>query len=191
MEEFKLTAREVLGTYLDATMGMGELARGYMRFDVDRLDELQRSGVSITPEAFNPLTVYVAGPPGTESREVHQTTLHDLIHRNAPGGRNWFFLGGMCAVAIWEDHYRARLAASLRCEPSELVHDAFGELRHLRRSIIHGRGIALPEVGYAKILQRFKPGEPVLLEYEDVRTLVEAVCRAADDLLAKHAVTNG
>jgi hypothetical protein len=180
-EEYSSVVSDLLGTYLDLTMASGELATGYMEWDKQRLEELHKSD-RLTPETFNLIFSYKGGSREEgEADDLHTTTLHDLIERNTPGGRNFEFLAAMFVVTIyhfWDDHYRGRLASALGKSRDELTHDVFGELRHLRRSIIHSRGRAVPEAKRARILRPFEPGEAVRLEYEDVRQIASEVTRA-------------
>ncbi len=53
-EEYCFVVDQIHGMYLDASMGMGELARGYMQYDADRLQQLREAGQQRTPEIFNP-----------------------------------------------------------------------------------------------------------------------------------------
>jgi len=181
-EEYSTVVRDLLGTYLDVTMASGELAKRYMEWDQQRLAELYKSG-GLTPDTFNPTVTYTGGPKEAgSSNHLHTTTLHDLIERNTPGGRNFEFLGAMFVVVtyqFWEDHYRGLLASALGKAPNELTHEVFGELRHLRQSIIHRRGRAVPEARRARILRSFEPGEAVRLEYGDVRHIASEVINAA------------
>ena len=175
-EEYCFVVDQIHGMYLDASMGMGELARGYMQYDADRLQQLREAGQQLTPEIFNPGLVYSGTVRGMLA-ELHSTSLHHLINRNAPGGANWIFLANMCVVSMyqyWDDHYRKRIAEALGKALNELTHDTFGELRHLRRSIIHNRGRAVPEAANAKILKPFEASELVMLEPQDLHDLADS-----------------
>jgi hypothetical protein len=175
---------QVHGIFLDATMAMGQLAQRYMQYDINRLEQLRERG-DLTPKLFNPELVYHGEVKGNPA-ELHSTHLHDLINRNVLGGNNWIFLGQMCVVAIyqfWEDHYRQHLARALNTGPETLRADVFGELRHLRRSIIHKGGYALPEVAKLQILRRFAPGELITLEPKDIHNLADEVKAAARSFL--------
>jgi hypothetical protein len=175
---------QIHGIFLDATMAMGQLAQGYMQYDANRLDELRKKG-QLTPELFNPKIVYRGNVKG-DPAELHVARVHDLIDRNAPGGTNWIFLGQMCVVGIyqfWEDHYRKRLARALNTGPGALKADVFGELRHLRRSIIHNGGYAVPEVARLQMLRSFAPGELITLKPQDIHDLAEEVKAAVRSFL--------
>jgi len=173
-----------MGVYLDATVAMGELAKQYMQWDSERLSELSQRAEVPDPREFNPYLSYTGEEDG-QTISLHDTTVHELIRRNTVHGTNWTFLASMCLVSIyqfWEDVYRGRLADSLGVNKNELAHPVFGELRHLRRSIVHNKSRALPEVQRAKSLPAFQDGQPIALTYEMLRIVVREVEAAARQL---------
>jgi len=85
--------------YLDATIGMGEIARGYMQMQTDRWKELEESAKPMTEQEFNPEIVYGCSVRG-KGGDLHRTTAHEIIARNSLGGANWQFLGLMCVVGL-------------------------------------------------------------------------------------------
>jgi hypothetical protein len=80
--------------------------------------------------------------------ELSARTAVEVILANREDGANWTFMGAMCIVAayqLWEDHYRSRIAAHLGREKLQIP--IFGDLRRLRRCIIHNRGRWLEDAG--------------------------------------------
>ena len=182
IQEFIYVANAVYGTYLDASMAIGNLSVGYMQIHKEHIEKVQASGEPLTPQLLNPVLFYSAGPEG-QQRAVHQTTLQDIIKRNALGGRHVQFLARMCVVSLyqyWEDDFRPRLSKVLGHNPT---HDVFGELRHLRRSIIHRGARALPELATFKILPRYDPHSEVLLDQAAMDLIFTAVKNAASELV--------
>jgi hypothetical protein len=184
VDAFAAVVDAIHGLYLDATFAMGEMVRSYMNMDLKRLQALHRDG-GLTPTTFNPVFTYRGSVKG-ESADLHATSLHDLVRRNVPNGSNWVFLGNTCIVAIyqfWEDSYRSLLAKALQLPRNAITADVFGELRHLRRSIIHNGGNALPEVERNRILKRFAPGDVISFAPQDMHDLVHDVELAVRDLV--------
>ncbi len=180
-EEFCFVANAVYGLYLDTAMALGNLATSYMDYHNKHLKQLEASGETTLPGAVNPTVVYSA-ESGGETKPVHQTTLVDLINRNKLDGRHMQFLARMCVVALyqyWEDEFRPRLAKALGQNLADLKHDTFGELRHLRRSVIHRNGRAVDECAEAQALPQFTPGSEVVLDQRSMDQIVSAVKQAA------------
>jgi hypothetical protein len=164
---------------------MGGHAHYLMDSDIARLEELQKSG-QLTPETFNPPVTYTGQIAGKDA-DLHSSTLHAIIARNAPGGSNWIFLAQMCVAAAydyWEDHYRKAIAEALGLSKNDLVDDAFGELANLRHAIVHNGGWATSKVAANKILPRFNVGELVNLTPQHIHDLMDAVKAAAQRVVA-------
>ena len=180
-EQFCEVADRIQGLYLDATMAMGTLAQNYAEWDIARLRALEEAGELTHPSQLNPTITYSGTARGVEG-ELHTTSMHELITRNFANGTNWRFLANMCVVATyqyWEDEYRGRIADALKCTKNEVIHPVFGELRQLRRSIIHNGGRAVREVGRSKVLPSFGEGEEIILSPEHIHDLAAHVQDAA------------
>jgi hypothetical protein len=184
IQDFIFVTNAVYGTYLDASMAIGNLAVGYMQIHKEHVEKVQASGETITPQLLNRVLFYNAGPKEGEQRAIHQTTLVDIVERNLLNGRHMQFLARMCIVSLyqyWEDDFRPRLAKVIGQKPK---HEVFGELRHLRRSIIHRGGRALPELATFTLLPRFEPDSELLLDQAAMDHIFNAVKEAASELLA-------
>ena len=180
-EQFCKVADRIHGLYLDATMGMGTLAQHHAAWDIARLNALEKAGELTDPSQLNPTIAY-AGKARGEEGELHSTSMHELISRNFPNGTNWRFLANMCVVAIyqyWEYEYRGRIADALQCEKNKVVHPVLGELRQLRRSIIHNGGRAVHEVGRSEVLPAFAKGVEIALTPEHIHDIAAHVQDAA------------
>jgi hypothetical protein len=93
-------------------------------------------------------------------------------------GTNIRIIGNMCLVMIyqyWEDKYRDEIAASKDITKDELSSDLFGDIRHLRNSIIHNNGRAISEVSRCKILKWFKKDDEVVIDAAKMDYLIELV----------------
>ena len=111
---------------------------------------------------------------------LHHTPIANVIERNMPGGANWVFLAQLCIVStyqFWEDHYRHRIAEALTKRKNDIAIDAFNELRHLRRAIVHNRGKATAEVAQNKELPSFPEGEQIRLDSEAMQRVIQTLQR--------------
>jgi hypothetical protein len=105
-----------------------------------------------------------------------------------PNGQNAQSLGNLLVVsayAYWEEHLRIEIGKAKGVIPTdarntdkvrdilnrEVVSDFWGDLRHLRNSIVHSHGVASSEVAKCKVITWFKPGEKIALNYQMVRAL--------------------
>ena len=52
-----------------------------------------------------------------------------------------------------------------------VAYDIWGDLRHIRNSIVHNNGVAYSKVTNCKIIQCFKPGDKVELDFEKMRVI--------------------
>lgn len=112
----------------------------------------------------------------------------ELRRRIEPNGQNAQSLGNLLVVsayAYWEEYLRIEIGKAKGVIPAdagntnkvrdilnqEVVSDFWGDLRHLRNSIVHSSGLANSEVAKCKVITWFKPGERILLNYQMVRAL--------------------
>jgi predicted RNase H-like HicB family nuclease len=112
----------------------------------------------------------------------------DLLSRISENGSNTYLLGNQCVVmayAFWDEYMRFEVAKALQLIPAEskrdketqrvlaqcLTSDFWGDMRYLRRSIVHGNGIASSDVAKCKVLKWFKPGERILLDYKKMHRI--------------------
>ena len=98
----------------------------------------------------------------------------------------------MCLVDLytyWEDHYRAQVAAALSMEKEAIRVPVFGDVRHIRQSIVHHRGIALPEVEKCQVLKWFQEGDRIAVSTSQFRQLAREVNGYLDGLTT--APSNG
>ena len=109
---------------------------------------------------------YGDGPVGAAKDVPHTTTIADRIARNADCGENATFVGNMALVTIdsyWEDCYRAQIAHARAVTKKEIKSDVMGDIRKLRNSILHNRGIATKEVAACKVLKWFNERDDIFL----------------------------
>jgi hypothetical protein len=75
----------------------------------------------------------------------------------------------------WEDHYRGKIAEFLRKSKDEMIVPIMGDIRHLRNSIVHHNGVALPELERCEVLLFFKPGDKILITFEHMERIMSEV----------------
>ena len=90
----------------------------------------------------------------------------------------------MLIYQYWEDHYRGIIAECLGKQKNEIKVPLFGDLRDLRRSIIHNHGRAIPEVEHSEVLIWFKEGDPIQLTQDMFGQMVDEVLECLEQIEA-------
>jgi hypothetical protein len=154
------------GVFLDATSGMERLV---LDLRLER-DELAAQIRAIKPDApladVDPPVTYRGIAEGSEG-PLHFTSTSEYIERNSVGGHNWFLLAHLCLVSIyqyWDDQYRPRIAAAQNQPKDSVQLQIMGELRHLRISILHAGGKAVPQLARSELLPRYEPGAAIAID---------------------------
>lgn len=178
ISEFEATVDAIYGCYLDSTSGFDQLRARMERLQGDSLRWLKKYHPELATMEYVNSAKFIYGkghPTAPDAVELHRCTQHQYKERNSPGGLNFVFIGNMALVAIyqfWEDSFRGQIAAYLDMPKRDLTEPVMGDIRRLRRSIIHHGGIALPEVERCEVLQWFRKGEVVYLDKEKFKTLI-------------------
>lgn len=169
----------ILGTYLDSTWGfdnnkqMIEMSQYQMRLPIEQLDNVHFSYGTDNPE--NPKSV-----------ELHRVTQGEFKQRNSKNGINYKFIGNMCLISIyqyWEDYYRDKIAVSKGMKKNDLKSDIMGDLRWLRVSIIHHKGIATKDVEKCKILKWYREGDEIFINKEKILEIISNIVEMLMGLL--------
>ena len=126
---------------------------------------------------------------------LHVGTLMEAKSRNEPGGKNFTTLADVCIVSFydfWNDYLRLEYCKAkgfhdgTREELREHASfDLWGDIRHLRTSIVHNRGIAIDEVRNCKVIRYFRPGNHISISPEQMRTIFHELYRFRNHLHAK------
>lgn len=123
--------------------------------------------------------------PVSMSPVMKQGNIKDRTKEN---GTNYFLLGNQCVVSAysyWEEYLRIEIGKATgvldqsaeNCDETRIilnkhvVSDFWGDMRHLRNSILHKNGIASSEIYRCKIFKWFKPGESIELDYAKMRVI--------------------
>jgi hypothetical protein len=112
----------------------------------------------------------------------------EMKRRLEDDGRNTLLLGRQCIVSAytyWEEYLRIEVGKALGVLPvdakandatreilnTHVVHDFWGDLRHIRNSIVHKNGVAVEDVDSCKILRWFKAGDAIDLPHTRMREI--------------------
>ena len=91
----------------------------------------------------------------------------------------------MSVVSIyqyWEDDLREKIARHLGIESCDLKYSVMGDLRILRRSIIHNGGVAWKDIGKCEIFQWFSVGDVISLDKNQIRGIISEIGKMIEDL---------
>ena len=186
--EYEGIVDHVYGIYLDGTRGF-RLVHEEMKESQEkalRLFSRDTNGPSTIEEMDERTIFYGKGDPNDpDSVVLHAVTQGRLKERNRPGGSNSLFLANVCIVTLyqyWEDHYRKKIAQALGEKTESLLVPVFGDLRLLRRSIIHYQGYGLPDIDRCEVLQWFKPGEQIRINQDQMEDVVRKIKAALHEL---------
>jgi len=95
-------------------------------------------------------------------------------------------MGQVCLIAIfqyWEDYYRGEIAKAIEIEKNDLKSDIFDDLRLIRNSIVHHRGIALKEIEKCTVLNNFKEGNPIILTGNELHVITQLISSSLADII--------
>lgn len=125
------------------------------------------------------------GQPVIVGASVEDPTSPDVIHHriiradhflaaNAEAGFNeqqvcWSII--VFLFAYWNEEVRPQIAAVRGVKPNDVKVDALGDLRHIRKSIIHNKGVlsSTDHTKLKKIASLFKPDEKITLTHDQMR----------------------
>ncbi|MAE44427.1 MAG: hypothetical protein CMF63_05510 [Magnetovibrio sp.] len=199
-EEFTQVWIRLQAFYLDAVAGFA-FVRSHVESDQARARSHFR-GSEFDSEEFQDTRMFTYSEIFSEdfcTSGIHEATQGEVKDRNKPGGANFTTLGQLCLVTFydfWNDYLRREYVIAKghldREESSELVvktclrehasHDLWGDLRLLRSSIVHNRGIATSNVIRCKLITWFKPGDPISITPEHMRAIFLALLTYRNEL---------
>lgn len=112
---------------------------------------------------------------------LHVGTVGEARARNEPDGSNFTTLANLCIVAFydfWNDYLRRKYCQAKGYDDAteeelrkHASFDLWGDIRHLRHSIVHNRGIAIDEVRGCKLIKWFQPGDQISVSPERMRAV--------------------
>jgi hypothetical protein len=168
-EDFLAEVNEVFGFYFDVGMAC--------HFALGLLEKHQAEIGNVDDAPF----MYADGPPsGTPDEELkrslHDSTLGGIKSRLKDGGMDQRKAAETAIVFvfhIWEEKYRGKVLD--KSGQPKVNSDIMADLRYLRNSIIHNKGIAKTDVAKCKVFTRFKPGDQIILQKQDIYAIIKAI----------------
>ena len=123
------------------------------------------------------------GPPeGTPEQEIenslHATTIGALKQRLRDPGLDLSQAAKSVLVFvyhIWDEKYRGAVAKEKCIDPKGIQVDILGDMRLLRNSLIHNKGIAADDVANCRTFVRIRPGDRIELNKKDVIVILESL----------------
>ncbi len=174
-----------VGVYMDCLAGFqGNTVR--IERQVARIN--RRTGVRF--EAGQPVMVYASLEDPTSPPVIHHriTRAHDFLRANAEAGFNeqhvcWSII--VFLFAYWDEQVRPEIAAVRGVEPNDVKVDALGDLRLIRNSIVHKKGV-LSAADHAKLNKMgalVKPDAMITFSHEDMHRVFVAVKQAIGEII--------
>lgn len=163
-----------VGVYMDALAGFAG-HRTRVERQVHRINRPTNSRIDDTGQ---PVVVWASYEDPTKPDVVHNRIIRasDYIAANSQGGSNEQQHSQAVLVFLftyWEDEIRPRLATIKGVELQEISSDIMGDLRTLRHTILHTKGIMRSEKhrGLKKLSGMFVVDQPVHVSYENMHQI--------------------
>ena len=173
IEQYQTFISSIIGMYSDAIWGFSRVLE-----EATANHARKKPGTTATM-SYIPRNAPVNIPAKMTNEEMqeHQrknlsnvSTTDELMKRNQVDGRNSCLIAQSTLTTIyhfWDDYFRELIASDLGLSTkNDLKVDALGDIRHLRISIVHHRGIALPDVEKAKVFKWFNEGDSIDLTFD-------------------------
>ena len=170
IEEYTWLCNSLFGTYMDGIWGFNLVGKSAQ----DALQQETPNGkpplMSFIPKKYDPATPTKVSDQEMAQRNVHRERADKIADRNSLDGPNSLFLAQMTLITVfhyWEDKYRAMIASEFGlASKGDLKVDGVGDIRLLRISIVHHKGIAKKEIERTKRFQWFKENDHILLDFD-------------------------
>jgi len=178
LNEFEAIVDLIYGTYLDSKGGFRLLIKEITEHQEKQLENLKQTRPHLASMEFLDSTprLYCEGDPNVPGAGVlHQCSLREYKERNSETGTNARFIGNMSIIAIyqyWEDHFREKIADALGRKKNDISSPIMGDLRLLRQSIVHHRGVALNEIKNCQLLKWFSKDDQIMIDEDKFKEIV-------------------
>jgi len=199
-DEFTELWKQLQSFYLDATVGFA-LIRSHIKAEQKQYRSYIK-GTELDSEGFIDTLPFSYKQILSEdfcTSAIHKATQGEVKTRNAPGGANFTILGQLCLVSFydfWNEYLRREyVIAKGKLDANETnkeiinlalrehaSHDLWGDIRHLRNSVVHNQGIATSDVIRCKHINWFRPGDKVVITPKHMRTLLLALLKFRNEL---------
>lgn len=170
IEEYTWLCNSLFGTFMDAIWGFNLVGK-------NAKTALAKETPTGRPPlmSFIPKKLDLEGPSKVSDQEMQERNVHieradKIANRNTLDGSNSLLIAQMTLITVfhyWEDKYRAMIASEFGLKSKDdLKIDGIGDIRRIRISIVHNKGIAKKEVESTKRFQWFKEGDLILLDFD-------------------------
>jgi hypothetical protein len=192
-EEFGEFVKSLHALYLDSVIGFIVLHRRLIEHRNQMKSMLGKSELSSDKFQDECLIVYkhLCGEDFNLESTAPFMTQREVKERTEHNGKDYILLGRLCVVqayTYWETYLRKEIGIALgvfdpkRCNRGKEIDgilrkyvaiDFWGDMSHLRRSIIHNNNKATPYFNGKRTLNWFKAGEPINLDFEKMTFIFE------------------
>lgn len=174
LNEFLQAVDGIYGLYLDTTtgffhwhmelLGIQEKASAYLSHKGIPLEKLDKSSFE-----------YIDSNKEKDDESLsHKCTYEELEERIRTGGSNRQLMANLCLVLIYQywEYYREKL----KKKTGKIVEsDLMGDIRHLRISIIHNKGVGNENLSKCKVIKWFKEGGAIRMDENQVKELIKMI----------------
>jgi len=183
----------IIGHFCATCFAYALAVKDFERIQQEGMQLFATQGTKITLQQFDQMPFsFGQGPPGTPGAYFYYTTTHGgFKQRIDKDGIDTKILANNTLVLIyhiWEDKYREVIARENGVQKNQITHDTFGELRNIRRSIIHNKSRALRECESNAKMKRFDEGDQILFTEQEAYDSFKAVKDALDELKSNLAL---
>lgn len=202
-EEFSSLWTRLHGFYLDASVGFNVLhdrVANYQSKIVGMLGDDEMSSQEFLDELTFSYSDIFSG--SFVCFDIHRVKQGDVRRRNLSYGKNFSILGQLCVVSFydyWEEHLRREYVIAIghlnadernkemidNCCRKYACHNLWGDIRHLRTSIVHNLGVATSDVKRCQIIRWFNPGDDIYLPPDRMRTIFIGMLKYRNELFAQ------
>lgn len=198
IEEYIKILNAIYGVYLDGIQGFSSAKKVFEDAQLSTLamnKELEKIKPGNSNTEYNlsikefddSCLIYKKGTKGKpDYRVLHYcSTQAQYKKRNSPNGENYRFLGNMALISIyeyWQNSCRNKLAIHHKVKPAKIISPIFGDLRLLRNSIVHHKGIALANVERCLIFTWYKANDNILIDGDKMEDIVATIKRSKANL---------
>ncbi|MCG2757630.1 MAG: hypothetical protein L6263_04290 [Desulfobacteraceae bacterium] len=183
----------IIGHFCATCFSYALAVKDFERIQKEGMQILATQGQKLTLQQFDQISFsFGQGPPSTPGAYFYYTTTHGgFKERIKKDGIDIKILANNSLVLIyhiWEDKYREIIAREYGVQKNQIVHDTFGELRNIRRSIVHNKSRALKECENNTNLKKFDEGGQILFSEQEAYYSFKAIKDALDELKSNLAL---
>ena len=200
--EFAGKLEAVHAFYLDSLLGYSVIHERVLKHQDNMRDFLGADHELATAEFQDTCSTIYKHLGGKDRAPVSLSPVMkqgDVKQRVKDNGQNTQLLGKQCVVDLysyWEEYLRIEIGKALNVltkdaerngQTREILNkhvksDLWGDIKHIRNSIVHNNGVATSEITRCKIMKWFKPGEAIELNEERMHQIFLNLGRFRNEL---------